>query len=99
MINDFSVDVSVFRLDHVARRRSIFFIVPAAPKTPVERRAPKLICRWAVDPDSGRLYATWEEVAQDGRVSQIDDQDKDPERREQRILGLQRRGRAHARAA
>jgi hypothetical protein len=85
MITNFVIDDSALRLKEVARRRAIFSIVAPAAKAPVSRRVPKLVCRWAIDPLTGRLRARWAEDSPDAGATQNCDQDMDPGRPGSRI--------------
>jgi hypothetical protein len=80
MITNFAIDDGALRLKEVARRRAIFCVVAPAAKAPVSRRAPKLVCHWAIDPLTGGLSARWAEASPDAGATQNCDQDIDPGR-------------------
>jgi len=58
MITNFAIDDGVLRHKEVARRRAAFSVVAPAAKAPVARRVPKLVCRWGIDPFTGKLSAS-----------------------------------------
>jgi len=98
MITNFAIDDGVFRLKEVARRRAAVSVVAPAAKAPVSRRAPKLVCRWAVDPLSGKLSASWAADSSDADATQYCDQDMDPGRPRPWMSPLPQFNRARSRA-
>jgi len=80
MITNFVIDDGVLRHKEVARRRAAFSVVAPAAKAPVARRVPKLVCRWGIDPFTGKLSASWTAASSDAGATQNCDQVMDPER-------------------